>query len=498
MPVPLPERVFDTVRTGMGAADLRRTLEVLLDPALAHVVELVVWRSGPDALTVATSRGSCRVTAEGHEPLDGDDPLARQDPLAFPGSIERADPAANHYPFAAARLWSAFAAADRAPDVAVVHTDAHHWPEQGGHLGEHGSLGVLQSRAPLLLSGPGVDRRGLLAESARTVDVAPTLLALAGLAVPGGLDGRPLVPASVDPGRVLGLLWDGANAAALYAGAESGLLPNAARLLARGCAYAGGAVAEFPSVTLVNHTCALTGVGPGRHGIVNNAYFDRTSGVQTVANDSTTWHVACDLLRPGVQTLWEMAGPDVATACVNEPIDRGAGYSTFGLVRAAATGDGAKSLGAALPSAADDPLASQEFVAANGDYAWSSQVDAVGLAQVLTLYGSDSPPRLAWWNTTLTDSAHHAGGAHSPIATAGLVDADRRLGVLLDLLEARGLFDETAILLTADHGMVAADPACTGDWDQALAAAGVSARDEAYGFIYLGVDGALDSAESAF
>jgi len=42
------------------------------------------------------------------------------------------------------------------------------------------------------------------------------------------------------------------------------------------------------------------------------------------------------------------------------------------------------------------------------------------------------------------------------------------------------------VLLTADHGMQAADPACTGDWDTALTEAGIAYRDEAYGFIYLG------------
>ncbi len=40
------------------------------------------------------------------------------------------------------------------------------------------------------------------------------------------------------------------------------------------------------------------------------------------------------------------------------------------------------------------------------------------------------------------------------------------------------------ILLTADHGMEAADPRCRGDWDEALAAAGVAVRDEGYGAIY--------------
>jgi hypothetical protein len=93
---------------------------------------------------------------------------------------------------------------------------------------------------------------------------------------------------------------------------------------------------------------------------------------------------------------------------------------------------------------------------------------------------------LTWWNTTLTDSGHHAGGPGLAIARAALRDADRRLGVWLDLLEERGLTDDTVVLLTADHGHGGRRPACTGDWDAALEAAGVPFRDEAYGFLYLG------------
>ena len=77
----------------------------------------------------------------------------------------------------------------------------------------------------------------------------------------------------------------------------------------------------------------------------------------------------------------------------------------------------------------------------NADYAWGSQVDAAGLVQVLDLWGSGEPPSLMWWNTTLTDAAHHAGGPESEIALDSLREADRRLGVWLDLVESRGLLE---------------------------------------------------------
>jgi predicted AlkP superfamily pyrophosphatase or phosphodiesterase len=312
------------------------------------------------------------------------------------------------------------------------------------------------------------------------VDVGATLSALAGGSY-DDMDGVPIDLATPTGGRVVGLLWDGAPSSELLELAASGELPNVARLLGRGVALRGGAVAEFPSVTLVNHTCALTGVGPGRHGIVNNAFYDRATGEQVVPNSDATWHRSMDYLRPGVETVFQRVPG--STACVNDPVDVGAGYSTFALIR---DNGGTGGLMATLPAPAEDPHTSHEHLG-DGDYAWGSQVDAAGLAQVIDLWNADDPPSLTWWNTTLTDAAHHAGGPGSAIARAGLLDADRRLGVWLDLLVSRGLLDTTTILLTADHGMARADPTCTGDWDLALTAAGIPFRDEAYGFIYLGV-----------
>ncbi len=512
-----------TVRSGtVRGADLSAAVAVLTRPDLAGIVDLVAWaRDG--WLNVANADGSSRLLlADPTGPwqvLWGRDPVAVQDPMhGSPLKVALDDPSPpnrrNSYPFAGVRLASVFADPTRSPDVVVVHSAAHHWPQRGGHLGEHGSLDAGQSRAPLLLSGAGIRERGLLARAARTVDVGPTLAWLAGASLDdgeetggaggpgiggpgiggsgiGGVDGRVLADLCAPGARhVVGLLWDGANCNDLLHLAATGELPAVARLLARGCALTGGAIAEFPSVTLTNHTSALTGVGPGRHGILNNVYFDRETGRRVIANDAATWHVACDQLRPGVRTVFEAIAasrPGLSTACVNEPIDRGATYSTFGMVRAMSGIDGAGGLGDHLPSARDDPHATQEWVAADPDYAWSTQVDAIGLSQIDQLWGGDAePPAFTWWNTTVTDTGHHGGGPFSPEARASLADADRRLGVFLDLLDARGLTDHTVILLTADHGSEGADPACTGDWDEALRAAGIPFRDEAYGFLYLG------------
>jgi arylsulfatase A-like enzyme/Tfp pilus assembly protein PilF len=80
-------------------------------------------------------------------------------------------------------------------DVDVVAVGDH-----GEMLGEHGELhhGLLLYRAarrvPLIVAGPDVPAGRAPECLVRTVDIAPTLLKLAGVPVPGGLDGESLLP----------------------------------------------------------------------------------------------------------------------------------------------------------------------------------------------------------------------------------------------------------------------------------------------------------------
>jgi hypothetical protein len=472
----------------------RAALDVLCDASLSEVVDLVAYADG-ESIVVANADGASRLSRVDPdapaEVIRGRDPVALQDPLAFSTLVEElADPspsnAHNSYPWAGQRLASLFEA-QAAPDLAVVHTGKHYWPERGGHRGEHGSLNVVQSRAPFVLSGPAVTARGMLPLAARVPDVAPTLAWLAGapLAELGDMDGQALVDVLVPhPGPVVGLLWDGCNSNSLYSLAAAGELPTVARLLERGCAFAGGAIAEFPSVTLVNHTCALTGVGPGRHGIVNNSYYDRSDAVQRLTNDARTWHRWSEWLTSGVRTTFDRI--DGRTACINEPADSGSTYSTFRLIRESGSSGGASDMNSLLPDPTADPHTTKDFVGIK-DYSWSSSVDAAGLVQMLEQWPSPSEvPALTWWNVLLTDTGHHEGGPHSDIAHAAMRDADARLGVFLDHLDRMGMLDRTTFLLTSDHGSEGAAEDCRGDWDDALTEAGIPFRDEAYGFLYLG------------
>ncbi|GAC1409897.1 MAG: hypothetical protein NVSMB57_02970 [Actinomycetota bacterium] len=480
-----------------------RALAALLDDRYASIVELVLRPGTAEGEVEAHSRtGSVGFNAHGPLWVKGRNPFERTDASAFSPLDEeqrhvRPSLEQNSYPFAYDNIAHLFANR-RAPDLAVVHTAAHNWEDRGGHRGEHGSCDVVQSRAPLIMSGRGVRKLGSIAKSARMVDIAPTLATLAGAQPSNGTilkmqHGRPLLEVLDEddsPKHVVAFLCDGTNANVLYAMARAGELPNTARLMQDGTVFEHGLIASFPSVTLANHTTALTGVHPGAHDVLHNAYYDRATGRQILTNSPATWHLARQEISASVETVYEAIARSGAlsgnrfTASVNEPCDRGASYATFDAVRDG--GEVANRLQAALPNPLDVPLATKQFVMERMEYAWSTGADHMAVAQAQQLWRGEAGnerPRFMWINLILNDAGNHAGGPYSDIGHAALRDTDARLGAIMDALDWGG--GETAFVLLADHGMEESDPQCRGDYGETLTAAGIEFRDEGFGFIYL-------------
>jgi phosphonoacetate hydrolase len=492
-------------------ASVDAALEILLGADLEPIVDMVLTRRD-GAYEALTHRGSVRfrrtdTNGGGHDVLgvEGENPLADQSTDRF-GSLaeERAHPHPhqrdNAYPFAfeqVAQLYDAPAA----PDLCVIHSARHNWEDQGGHLGEHGSIGVVQARAPFIIAGKGVRKDGLVPRVGRLVDVMPTVAALLGctpladdgryFAVQDGVVRDDVIDASDGrPKHVVGFLFDGTNPNVLYDMAARGEAPNIARLIEMGTAYAHGAIAGLPTVTLANHTSILTSALPGHHGILHNAWYDRALDQQVITNSPATWPVAMTHLDPRVETIHDVvhrAWPGAFSVSVNEPCDTHADYSTFDFLR---RGDAPL-----LPPTPEGlPHTTERFVRPSKDYSWSSIVDHMCVEQVQgVLSGSyrdhsfPDRPTFLWANFTLTDAAMHEGGPYSEMAAASVRDSDGRVGEIMTAIERAGMFDDTAFVLMADHGMEENDPTCQGDWDIPLREAGLTFRDEGYGFLYFGV-----------
>jgi hypothetical protein len=482
---------------------LDTVIGALLDPALEPIVDMVVTRDGSGyearALDGAVrfrrdpddaGRRYTEVHVEGRNPL-GDTATDRFPTLA----AERATPwptrTQQSYPHAHDQIAQLFDH-PAAPDVVCLHTAAHNWEDHGGERGEHGSLGIVQVRAPLVLAGAGVAQLGFVPRACRLVDVAPTVLALLGARASDGhnlvarQDGRvlgDLIDAgAAPPEHVVAFLWDGSNANVLYDLLARGEAPNLARLVEGGTVMGHGAMASLPSVTLANHTTILTGTHPGHHGVLHNAWFDRATGEQIITNSPATWPWAMRSLTAGTETIHQAVHrywPGAHTVSINEPCDVGADHSTFAELRAGRE--------LVRPPRADElPFATERFVRPHKSYAWSSRVDHSGMTQAVEAWAGTAPlPRFCFVNFTLTDAAFHQGGPYSEVATASVRDTDARMGRVLDAVERAGAWDRTAFFVVADHGMEDSNPAVTGDWSIALDASGVPYRDEAYGFIYV-------------
>jgi len=502
----------------MDDTELHRAVEVLCSPRLAHLVELVAWSPAAEVYEARALDGHVRFRRLRSErgpsftttTLSGRDVLAEQDPARFAplaAEIAHQQPlrTSNSYPYAYEHIAQVF---DHpcAPDLVVVHTAAH---RQQGHRGEHGSISVVQARAPFIASGAGVRRQGFVDRHCRLIDVAPTMLALLGVPTtrgigPGGSerdglflarqDGEAqtdlLDPKGPPAKRLVGILMDGANANVLYDAVAKGEAPAIASLIEAGTAFRHGAVASLPTVTLPNHTSILTGCHPGHHGVLHNAWYDRSLRRQVVTESPSTWQTAMEWLNPGVETVHlalRRTRPDAVSVSINEPADAGATYSTFDLFRSG-------EVHRLLPDLSAGPPAhtTAEHYTASRTYRQGTMADTMSLEQATAIWSGRhlevdyEMPTFMWVNTSLTDAAFHEGGPHSELARAAVRDTDERIGALMAAVQRAGARDETAYVLVADHGMEQAAEDVTGDWNEALRAEGIDCRDESSGFLYLG------------
>ncbi|MHB8513287.1 MAG: alkaline phosphatase family protein [Actinomycetota bacterium] len=473
-----------------------RAVDALLEDCNAGIVDLVLRRGSGNEVEAHARIGSVGFTSEGSRWVKGRNPFETSDASVFsPLDDERAHLRPrieqNSYPFAYDNIAHLFES-PHAPDLAVVHTPAHNWEDRGGHRGEHGSCDVVQSRAPLIVAGAGIRSLGSISRAARMVDIAPTIASLAGAHRFNGSILRRQQGSVLDevldetpPAHVVAFLCDGTNANVLYAMARAGELPNTKKLMDMGTVFEHGLIASFPSVTLANHTTALTGAHPGAHGVLHNAYYERASGRQVLTNSPATWHLARHEISSEVETVFEAVGRSNGgfTASVNEPCDRGATYATFDAVRDG--GEVVNRMQAALPNPMDVPNATKQFVSSKMEYAWSTAADHMAVVQATELWsGRDGNPipKFMWINLILNDAGNHAGGPYSDIGHAALRDTDARIGAIMDAIDWGS--GETAFLLLADHGMEESDPQCRGDYADSLVKEGIAFRDEGFGFIY--------------
>ena len=470
----------------------RTILALLAETPAADQVDLVAtWRD--DSYEVWSRRGMLRFKrfvdesgALSFEVVEQirENPIANQDPFIISTIAEELDAAERSgnstadsnrsffephvlsHPYAYERIAQLFDS-PRAPDL-VVSPKAYAY---GIQAGQHGALDIVQSRAPLVFSGPGV-RAGKFQLGARHVDVAPTIARMmrfpkvAGTGPSGSTadvylkrqDGVPLDEiidtAGSPPARVYMILLDGLSHSELHHQLENNrvAIPNLAGLVERGAFLTHGSIVNFPSITWPSHSTILTGAWCGHHDIVNPTFHVRedreTVPIQGNAFETEGW------LNLDVETLYEVFkrqfGPRSITASIYEPQGRGADHAVLER-RIVGNKDRLKALTAEMASDVSPRWAADE----KHGLVREEIVDIRGMAQVITLFEhcADEPPVFVAHEFTLTDGAGHDYGPHHDGLREALYRTDKRIGALIEMLRARGLLESTLFVVTSDHGM---------------------------------------------
>ncbi|MEE2758030.1 MAG: alkaline phosphatase family protein [Myxococcota bacterium] len=405
------------------------------------------------------------------------------------------------YPYPLLRLVSLFDS-DDAPDLVYGVR-----PHANGVAGTHGGLDLLQSRATLILSGPGFKAATVLDDDATLVDIAPTVLAAFDAPTTGGQgawasyadglhlrwqDGRVLTEAldatsCVRPKHMVLILFDGLLATEinrqLLSDEPDVQLPNLRHLAQGGVVYRYGAISGFPSYSAPGHVTVGTGLWPGHHGVLSNRFYGRAEQRAItpfdlldnlpyfIQNPREALSLYDRLVKPEAENLAQAIhrsfgeyDPDTRTgafvAVINELTFKGADFTTLGFF-----GDGGvrKKL--------------FEYRAA----------DAIAMTQLEVLLTDQRlpVPKFLQMSLLATDAAGEDAGPHSPLLRSNLVDIDERIGQIFDLLDARGVLEQTAFVLTSDHGMALQDRTRRATIRDRIRAAQVKTSMVSGGLIYL-------------
>ena len=224
-------------------------------------------------------------------------------------------------------------------------------------------------------------------------------------------------------------------------------LPNLHRVMQRGT-RAKGMVPVFPSLTFPNHYSLVTGLHPGRHGIVANRFYDPARKAAYVYTDPK---IVSDGAWYGGEPIWVTAEKQgMVSACFFWP---GSEAPIQGIH-------------ATIWNRYDGKVPNEARVTAV--LKWL-QLPLERRPHVMTLYFSE------------LDSATHDGPLESPAVEEAAKSLDRSIGQLLDGIDALPIRDRTYLVITSDHGMVNTSDAQTIALESLLDAADLADVEASYG-----------------
>ena len=221
---------------------------------------------------------------------------------------------------------------------------------------------------------------------------------------------------------------------------------------------ANGAQAErmqsvFPSVTWPTHTTLVTGVSPGTHGVLGNAYFDRAQQKKIPLIPDPLFDKEEIVKVPTIYDVAQRAG--LKTAGVNWPASRNAKHLDW---QTPDVGDQAIYEKAITPSLLTELRAKGLPFEKQSEWAKAGNLSKAPRDWLYTRVAQHvlekHRPNVLVIHYVTVDSFAHTNGSRSPEVRWAANDTDNRIRELMETVKSAGLADRTTFIVTADHGFV--------------------------------------------
>jgi predicted AlkP superfamily pyrophosphatase or phosphodiesterase len=287
-------------------------------------------------------------------------------------------------------------------------------------------------------------RRHAAAFVLRFLLLAPIVVSVS---APAGAAGAPAATdqAPVGSRHVVLFSIDGMASGYLERADALGLaIPNLRRLQREGTT-AEGARSVMPSITYPSHTTMITGVNPTRHGITANGFLDPLDPAQMRGEGSFVFYedIKVPTLFDAVRAKGGISAAVWWPVTVDAPID----YN-FPDFDAPTLHDVRTLLHFSSPEARALAGPPAGLIGAGDD----TELDV--LRTRIAIAFLQHRPQLLAVHLIALDGASHQHGPYGREALAALESVDRHLGELIAAIQAAGLWNDTTLVVTSDHGFV--------------------------------------------
>lgn len=223
------------------------------------------------------------------------------------------------------------------------------------------------------------------------------------------------------------------------------------QLLAEKGVYAEFVRGIFPTVTYPSHTTLITGRFPAAHGIYYNT---------TVGDNGEVENWIYDFSSIKSETLWEAAhNAGLKTASVSWPISVNCPYIDYNIPEIWSFENPRDRRAATSQYANPKGLFEEVVQHATGEmemdqYNLTSLSMDENLGRIAAYLFSTYQPNLLTVHLPNLDGAEHAEGREGDEVRRAIAGADHAVSTIYDAVVKAGLLENTAIIITGDHGFV--------------------------------------------